>query len=96
MKEKVELTAKRHDLSEDVLNDEYVINEHPLPKKVTEETVPYVVQVGEQEEDLDYDLKFGNSDVAENGDSKNVLNQGEEFGIHENKPERFVYVCRMI
>nr|CAX73677.1 Scaffold attachment factor B [Schistosoma japonicum] len=64
--EKVELTAKRHDLSEDVLNDEYVINEHPLPKKVTEETVP---------------------DVAENGDSKNVLNQGEEFGIHENKPE---------
>ncbi|KAK4475312.1 hypothetical protein MN116_000785 [Schistosoma mekongi] len=85
--EKVELTTKRHDLSEDVLNDEYVINEHPIQKKVTEETVPYVVQVGEQEEDLDYDLKCGNSDVADNGDSKNVQSQGGEFGKHENKPE---------
>lgn len=97
MKEKVGPITKRRSSSDDVLSDEYIISEHPLQKKITEETVPYVVQVGEQEEDLDYDLKYGNNDVSEvAGDSKDTQVKDEELDKHENKPERFVNVCRMI
>ncbi|CAH8649415.1 unnamed protein product [Schistosoma rodhaini] len=88
--EKVGSITKRRSPSDDVLSDEY-ISEHSLQKKITEETVPYVVQVGEQEEDLDYDLKCGNNDVSEvAGDSKDIQTKDEELGKHENKPESAV------
>lgn len=46
----------------DLRTSDHIANEddsedHSDIKKLTEEPVPYVVQVGEQEEDLDYDLK---------------------------------------
>ncbi|CAH8625871.1 unnamed protein product [Schistosoma guineensis] len=89
--EKVGPITKRRSPSDDVLSDEYIISEHPLQKKITEETVPYVVQVGEQEEDLDYDLKYGNNDVPEvAGDSKDTQVRDEELDKHENKPESSV------
>ncbi|CAH8490414.1 unnamed protein product [Schistosoma turkestanicum] len=73
-----------------MLSDEYVISEHSVQKKITEETVPYVVQVGEQEEDLDYDLKCGN-DVSEvTNNSNDIQVKNEEFGKHENQPESAV------
>ncbi|RTG90733.1 uncharacterized protein DC041_0005992, partial [Schistosoma bovis] len=88
--EKVGPITKRRSPSDDVLSDEYIISE-PLQKKITEETVPYVVQVGEQEEDLDYDLKYGNNDVPEvAGDSKDTQVKDEELDKHENKPESSV------
>ncbi|CAH8604053.1 unnamed protein product [Schistosoma mattheei] len=89
--EKVGPITKRRSPSDDVLSDEYIISEHSLQKKITEETVPYVVQVGEQEEDLDYDLKYGNNDVSEvAGDSKDTQVKDEELEKHENKPESSV------
>uniref|UniRef100_A0A095A2S7 SAFB-like transcription modulator n=1 Tax=Schistosoma haematobium TaxID=6185 RepID=A0A095A2S7_SCHHA len=95
--EKVGPITKRRSPSDDVLSDEYIISEHPLQKKITEETVPYVVQVGEQEEDLDYDLKYGNNDVSEvAGDSKDTQVKDEELDKHENKPERFVVSATVV
>ncbi|VDP70539.1 unnamed protein product [Schistosoma mattheei] len=95
--EKVGPITKRRSPSDDVLSDEYIISEHSLQKKITEETVPYVVQVGEQEEDLDYDLKYGNNDVSEvAGDSKDTQVKDEELEKHENKPERFVVSATVV
>ncbi|TGZ71849.1 hypothetical protein CRM22_002423 [Opisthorchis felineus] len=39
--------------------------EQPEQKKLNEESVPFVVQVGDQEEDLDYDLKADSNGVAQ-------------------------------
>ncbi|CAH8615990.1 unnamed protein product [Heterobilharzia americana] len=73
---------------DDQLNDEFVISDQSVQKKLTEESVPYVVQVGEQEEDLDYDLKNENNSSSEcTGPGKKVQNMVGESIKSEEKPE---------
>ncbi|CAL8075811.1 unnamed protein product [Calicophoron daubneyi] len=50
-------TPVKDGLREESMNVDSVNEEQREQKKLTEESVPYVVQVGDQEEDLDYDLK---------------------------------------
>lgn len=51
------------------------VDEQPEQKKLNEESVPFVVQVGDQEEDLDYDLK---ADSTEQGTAQPNVPQEEQ------------------
>ncbi|CAH8644583.1 unnamed protein product [Heterobilharzia americana] len=85
--EKVGSVMKERNPVDDQLNDEFVISDQSVQKKLTEESVPYVVQVGEQEEDLDYDLKNENNSSSEcTGPGKKVQNMvGESIKSEENQ-----------
>ncbi|VDQ02617.1 unnamed protein product, partial [Trichobilharzia regenti] len=81
-------STKGRDPSNDVLSDAFMISDQCVQKKITEESVPYVVQVGEQEEDLDYDLQSESNGMCENMIScKNVQCTTGEPGKLEEKPE---------
>ncbi|CAH8870947.1 unnamed protein product [Trichobilharzia szidati] len=81
-------SIKGRDPSNDLLSDEFMISGQCVQKKITEESVPYVVQVGEQEEDLDYDLQSESNGMCENINScKNVQSTTGESCKLEEKPE---------
>lgn len=85
--------AKSDDLPHEGSSEQSDGTEQTVQKKSVDETVPYVVQVGEQEEDLDYDLKTETDEVVENFDhieTENFLHGSSKLLEKETDQSRFV------